>query len=33
MNEKLLALRKGAGLTQNDLAKKVGVTIQTISRW
>ena len=33
MNTKILSLRKGAGLTQSELAQKIGVTIQTISRW
>jgi transcriptional regulator with XRE-family HTH domain len=33
MNLKILMLRKKAGLEQKELAEKVGVTGNTVSRW
>lgn len=33
MKEKLIALRKEAGLSQQELAEKIDVTRQAISRW
>ena len=30
---RLAALRKNANLTQNDIARAVGVTIQAVSKW
>ena len=31
--EKIVQLRKGAGLSQEQLAEKLGVSRQAISRW
>ena len=31
--EKLLSLRKKAGLSQEDLAEKLDITRQTVSKW
>lgn len=33
LNEKLVMLRREQGLTQDELALKVGVTRQTVSKW
>ena len=33
LGKRIAAARKGAGLTQNDLALKVGVTAQAVSKW
>lgn len=33
MTRKLRGLRVGAGLTQGQLANKLGVTIASVSRW
>ena len=33
LGEKLLDLRKKAGLSQEDVASKLGVTRQTVSKW
>lgn len=33
MGEKIQTLRKGAGLTQDQLAQRVGVSRQAVSRW
>jgi len=33
MNRVMVALRESKGLTQRDLAYKIGVTDQTISNW
>jgi len=32
-HEKLYAVRKKAGMTQNDLAEKLNVSRQAVSRW
>lgn len=33
MKRELKALRIGAGMTQQDLAQELGVTITSVSRW
>ncbi len=33
LSEKILALRKGSGLTQEQLAEKIDVSRQAVSKW
>ncbi len=33
LSDKLIALRKNAGMSQEDLAEKLDVSRQAISRW
>jgi len=33
MNERLLILRKKLGLTQEQLAQRLSVSVNTVSRW
>lgn len=33
LNEKLAALRRGAGMSQQEVAAAIGVTRQTVRNW
>ena len=33
VGEQIAVLRKGKGLTQNDLGERLGVTFQSVSKW
>ncbi len=33
LNEKLRALRRGRDLTQGELAEKLNVSVQAVSKW
>ncbi len=33
MGEQIRALRNGKGITQNELAERLNVTFQTVSKW